>query len=105
MLEKKKDRSGKRRMIGLTGGLIVLFGALASLFSVYDGTRKEELARLSEQLASAQEEIQELEWEKEEIQAQAVTELFQEAGVREIEVRKDFNGLDRVVVGCFYPGP
>ena len=32
-------------------------------------------------------------------QAQAVTELFQEAGVREIEVRKDFNGLDRVVVG------
>ena len=32
-------------------------------------------------------------------QAQAVTELFQEAGVREIEVRKDFNGLDRVVAG------
>lgn len=38
-------------------------------------------------------------------QAQAVTELFQNAGVRGIEVRKDFNGLDRVVVGCFYPGP
>ena len=37
-------------------------------------------------------------------QAQAVTELFQEAGVREIEVRKDFNGLDRVVVGCFIRG-
>ena len=32
-------------------------------------------------------------------QAQAVTELFRDAGVREIEVRKDFNGLDRVVVG------
>lgn len=32
-------------------------------------------------------------------QAQAVTELFRDAGVREIEVRKDFNGLDRVVAG------
>ena len=110
MLEKKKDRSGKRRMIGLTGGLIVLFGALASLFSVYDGTRKEELARLSEQLASAQEEIQELEWEKEEIQAQAdaVTAMAMEEGfvpAEEIPFEVDLDDWKYLLVNETHPLP
>lgn len=34
-------------------------------------------------------------------QAQAVEELFRSVGVRDIEVQKDFNGLDRVVAGIF----
>ena len=50
MLQKKEERTGKRLIIGLSGGLIVLFGALASLFSIYYGSREEELSRLNEKL-------------------------------------------------------
>ena len=46
MLEKKEERSGKRLIIGLSGGLIVLFGALASLFSVYYSSREAQLTRV-----------------------------------------------------------
>ena len=37
-------------------------------------------------------------------QAQAVMKLFHDAGVRALEVYKDFNGLDRVVIGTVENG-
>ena len=42
MLEKKEERTGKRLIIGLSGGLIVLFGALATPFflSIMDPGRR-----------------------------------------------------------------
>ena len=67
MLEKKEERSGKRLIIGLSGGLIVLFGALASLFSVYYSSREAQLTRLGEQLKTAREEIDVLKEENEEL--------------------------------------
>ena len=72
MLEKKEERSGKRLIIGLSGGLIVLFGALASLFSVYYSSREAQLTRLGEQLKTAREEIDVLKEENEELLVQAV---------------------------------
>ena len=36
--------------------------------------------------------------------AQAVMKLFHDAGVRALEVYKDFNGLDRVVIGTVENG-
>ena len=71
MLEKKEERSGKRLIIGLSGGLIVLFGALASLFSVYYSSREAQLTRLGEQLKTAREEIDVLKEENEELLVQA----------------------------------
>ena len=37
-------------------------------------------------------------------QAQAVMKLFHDAGVRALEVYKDFNGLDRFVIGTVENG-
>ncbi|HCC03205.1 MAG TPA: hypothetical protein DEP60_10915 [Ruminococcaceae bacterium] len=35
-----------------------------------------------------------------ESQGAAVSKLFQNAGLQDISVKKDFNGFDRVIAGC-----
>lgn len=110
MLEKKEERTGKRLIIGLSSGLIVLFGALASLFSIYYGSREEELSRLNEQLKSAQEEIEDLEAEKEELleQADAVAAMSRDdvlvlAG--EIPFEVDLDDWNYLLVNETHPLP
>ena len=110
MLKKKEERTGKRLIIGLSGGLIVLFGALASLFSIYYGSREEELSRLNAQLKSAQEEIEDLEAEKEKLleQADAVAAMSRDdvlvlAG--EIPFEVDLDDWNYLLVNETHPLP